>query len=125
MIRSYIVTLENFLCKTFLQTSFHFTLVQKPESTLGGHLNGTDDIDGEFVATVSLERQTGKQLGIRLSGADTSEPTAGIFIADIQEGSTTQIDGRLKKFDRILFINGRDVRNAKLSQASALIQVSL
>ena len=87
------------------------------------HLNGTDDIDGELVATVSLERQTGKQLGIRLSGADTSEPTAGIFIADIQEGSTTQIDGRLKKFDRILFINGRDVRNAKLSQASALIQV--
>ena len=108
-----------------IQNFIHFTIVQKPESTLGGHLNGTDDIDGEFVATVSLERQTGKQLGIRLSGADTSEPTAGIFIADIQEGSTTQIDGRLKKFDRILFINGRDVRNAKLSQASALIQVSL
>ena len=96
----------------------------KQEFSTELHLNGTDDIDGELVATVSLERQTGKQLGIRLSGADTSEPTAGIFIADIQEGSTTQIDGRLKKFDRILFINGRDVRNAKLSQASALIQVN-
>ena len=85
--------------------------------------NGVDEGDGEFMATISLERQTGQQLGIRLSGADTSEPTAGIFIADIQDGSTTQIDGRLRKFDRILFINGRDVRNAKLSQASALIQV--
>ena len=103
---------------------YDLILGTKPECTTVGHLNGTDDIDGEFVATVSLERQTGKQLGIRLSGADTSEPTAGIFIADIQEGSTTQLDGRLKKFDRILFINGRDVRNAKLSQASALIQVS-
>ena len=97
--------------------------VPKKEFSTELHLNGADDIDGELVATVSLERQTGKQLGIRLSGADTSEPTAGIFIADIQEGSTTQIDGRLKKFDRILFINGRDVRNAKLSQASGLIQV--
>ena len=44
-------------------------------------------------------------------------------ISDIQEGSTTEQDGRLLKMDRILFINGRDVRNAKLTQASALIQV--
>ena len=95
----------------------------KSDSQNTEHLNGGDETDGELMATVSLERQTGKQLGIRLSGADTSEPTAGIFIADIQEGSTTQLDGRLRKFDRILFINGRDVRNAKLSQASALIQV--
>ena len=47
-----------------------------------------------------------------------------ICISDIQEGSTTEQDGRLLKMDRILFINGRDVRNAKLTQASALIQVS-
>ena len=100
-----------------------FITVSQSEIQSTEHLNGGDETDGELMATVSLERQTGKQLGIRLSGADTSEPTAGIFIADIQEGSTTQLDGRLKKFDRILFINGRDVRNAKLSQASALIQV--
>ena len=76
----------------------------------------------EELLTIKLERQTGKQLGIRLSGGDT-EPTAGIFVADIQEGSSTYIDGRLRKMDRILYINGRDVRNSKLSQASALIQV--
>ena len=76
----------------------------------------------EELLTIKLERQTGKQLGIRLSGGDT-EPTAGIFVADIQEGSSTSMDGRLRKLDRILYINGRDVRNSKLSQASALIQV--
>ena len=76
----------------------------------------------EDLITITIERQTGKQLGIRLSGGDT-EPSAGIFVADIQDGSTTKHDGRLQKMDRILFINGRDVRNAKLSQASALIQV--
>ena len=76
----------------------------------------------EDLITVTLERVTGKQLGIRLSGGET-EPTAGIFVADIQEGSTTEIDGRLAKMDRILFINGRDVRNAKITQASALVQV--
>jgi len=76
---------------------------------------------GEDLMTVTLERVTGRQLGIRLSGGET-EPTAGIFVADIQEGSTTEQDGRLLKMDRILFINGRDVRNAKLTQASALIQ---
>ena len=110
----------------FVEYTFIYILisVSKPGSPGIDSSKGTShDSEGELVATISLERQTGRQLGIRLSGADTSEPTAGVFIADIQEGSTTQNDGRLKKFDRILFINGRDVRNAKLSQASALIQV--
>ena len=74
----------------------------------------------EELLTVTLERITGRQLGIRLSG-NCSE--VGIYIVDIQEGSTTSLDGRLQRFDRILFINGQDVRHCKLKQASALIQV--
>ena len=70
--------------------------------------------------TVTVERQAGRQLGIRLTG-NLSEP--GIYIADIQEGSAIALEGQLRKFDHILFINGQDVRNADLSQASALIQV--
>ena len=35
---------------------------------------------GEDLMTVTLERVTGRQLGIRLSGGET-EPTAGIFVA--------------------------------------------
>ena len=70
--------------------------------------------------TVTVERQAGRHLGIRLTG-NLSEP--GIYIADIQEGSAMAMEGQLRKFDHILFINGQDVRNADLSQASALIQV--
>ena len=70
--------------------------------------------------TVTVERQAGRQLGIRLTG-NLSEP--GIYIADIQEGSAMAQEGQLRKFDHILFINGQDVRTADLSQASALIQV--
>lgn len=70
---------------------------------------------------MTLERVPGRHLGIKLSG-NCSEP--GIFIVDIQEGSTTDLDGRLQKFDRILFVNGQDVRHCRLSQASNLIQVT-
>jgi len=73
----------------------------------------------EDMLTVTVERQAGRHLGIRLTG-NLSEP--GIYIADIQEGSAMAMEGQLRKFDHILFINGQDVRNADLSQASALIQ---
>ena len=78
------------------------------------------NLSNEDMLTVTVERQAGRQLGIRLTG-NLSEP--GIYIADIQEGSAIALEGQLRKFDHILFINGQDVRNADLSQASALIQV--
>ena len=75
----------------------------------------------EDMLTVTVERQAGKHLGIRLTGNLEQRP--GIYIADIQEGSAISQDGRLQKYDRLLFINGQDVRDVDLSQASALIQV--
>ncbi len=83
--------------------------------------NGSNgNVKCEELLTVTVERQTGRQLGVRLSG-NCTEP--GIFIVDIQESSTIALDGRLQKFDRLLFVNGQDVRHCRLSQASALIQV--
>ena len=76
----------------------------------------------EDMLSVTVERQAGKHLGIRLTGNLEQRP--GIYIADIQEGSAIAQDGRLQKFDRLLFINGQDVRDVDLSQASALIQVT-
>merc|ERR1719278_1382257 len=75
----------------------------------------------EDLLTVTLERQPGKHLGIRISG---SCPEPGIFIVEILEDSITALDGRLKAYDRLLFINGTDVRHCKISQASDLIKVS-
>jgi hypothetical protein len=88
------------------------------EPTVPSAISSKEDED---MLTVTVERQAGKQLGIRLTG-NLSED--GIYIADIQDGSAIAQDGRLQKFDRILFINGQDVRGAELSQASALIQAS-
>ena len=78
--------------------------------------------DNEDMLTVSLERQTGKHLGIRISG---SCPEPGIFIVEILEDSITALDGRIKPYDRLLSINGTDVRHCKISQASDLIKVGL
>ena len=115
------------------QQQQHMTKNQKAEQQQpvrsAAHTNGSSSSNGAVAAvdktaeellTVTLERQAGRQLGIRLSG-NCSEP--GIFIVEIQEGSTTAADGRLQRFDRLLFINGQDVRHSRLPQASALIQV--
>ncbi|QQP34684.1 Uncharacterized protein FKW44_022656, partial [Caligus rogercresseyi] len=59
------------------------------------------------------------QLGLRLSG-NCSEN--GIFIVDIQKGSIMSNDDRLRIHDRLLYINGTDVRTAGIATASALIQ---
>ena len=44
--------------------------------------------------SVTLERQTGKHLGIRISG---SCPEPGIFIVEILDDSITALDGQFNK----------------------------
>jgi hypothetical protein len=44
---------------------------------------------------------------------------------EILEDSITALDGRIKAYDRLLFINGTDVRHCKISQASDLIKVAI
>ncbi|KAK7085129.1 PDZ domain binding [Halocaridina rubra] len=75
---------------------------------------------GEMIA-VTLCKESSRQLGLKLSGRCT-EP--GIFIMEVLRGSVAAQDGRLHAHDRILAINGHDVRYARLDQASQLIQKS-
>lgn len=75
----------------------------------------------EACQVVTLWRESGRQLGIKLGGRH-SQP--GIFILEILHGSVAALDGRLKPHDRILAINGHDVRYARLDLASRLIQRS-
>ncbi|XP_076055083.1 ligand of Numb protein X 2-like [Oratosquilla oratoria] len=76
---------------------------------------------GETIS-VTLTKETGRQLGIKLGGRRT-EP--GIFIMEVLDASVASLDGRLHAHDRILAINGADVRYARLDHASRLIQQSL
>nr|XP_053638873.1 ligand of Numb protein X 2-like [Cherax quadricarinatus] len=75
---------------------------------------------GEMVA-VTLCKETSRQLGLKLGGRRT-EP--GIFVMEVLEGSVAAQDGHLHPHDRILAINGADVRYARLDHASRLIQQS-
>uniref|UniRef100_A0A6A7FP33 Ligand of Numb protein X 2-like n=2 Tax=Hirondellea gigas TaxID=1518452 RepID=A0A6A7FP33_9CRUS len=75
----------------------------------------------EMCQVVTLWRESGRQLGIKLGGRH-NQP--GIFILEILNGSVAYNDGRLKPHDRILAINGNDVRYARLDVASRLIQRS-
>ena len=110
---------EKIISDFLFQKPSHISEIKrKPSKT---EQQQTPPTKNEELLTVTLERQTGRQLGIRLSG-NCSE--AGLFIVDIQEGSTTAADGRLQRFDRLLFVNGQDVRHCRLAQASALIQVT-
>jgi len=84
-----------------------------------GRMANTNLGVNEELLTVTLERQTGKHLGIRISG---SCPEPGIFIVEILDDSITAMDGRIKAYDRLLSINGTDVRHCKISQASDLIK---
>lgn len=70
---------------------------------------------------VTLRKESSRQLGLKLGGRRT-EP--GIFVMDVLEGSVAAQDGRLHPHDRILAINGADVRYARLDHASTLIQES-
>lgn len=68
---------------------------------------------------VTLRKESSRQLGLKLGGRRT-EP--GIFIMEVMEGSVAAQDGQLHPHDRILAINGVDVRYARLDNASRLIQ---
>ncbi|XP_064121542.1 ligand of Numb protein X 2-like [Macrobrachium nipponense] len=81
---------------------------------------GTNHQQGEMVA-VTLCKESSRQLGLKLGGRRT-EP--GIFIMEVLPGSVAAQDGRLHSHDRILAINGADVRYARLDHASRLIQQS-
>ena len=54
--------------------------------------------------SVTLERQTGKHLGIRISG---SCPEPGIFIVEILDDSITALDGEFNK-KNIYFYPGQE-----------------
>lgn len=80
--------------------------------------SSTPQLQSETMA-VTLKKESNRQLGLKLGGRRT-EP--GIFVMDVLEGSVAAQEGHLKPHDRILAINGADVRYARLDHASKLIQ---
>nr|XP_023477209.1 ligand of Numb protein X 2 isoform X1 [Equus caballus] len=78
--------------------------------------------DREEVFHVALhKRDSGEQLGIKLVRR-TDEP--GVFILDLLEGGLAAQDGRLNSNDRVLAINGHDLKHGTPELAAQIIQAS-
>ncbi|PAA92173.1 hypothetical protein BOX15_Mlig014573g1, partial [Macrostomum lignano] len=69
--------------------------------------------------TVSLFKRAGKRLGIKLVGKKTCP---GLFILGLVPGGLAEMDGRLRRDDRILEINGFDIGDGTQAQAASIIQ---
>ncbi|XP_061191838.1 multiple PDZ domain protein-like isoform X8 [Saccostrea echinata] len=79
--------------------------------------------------TVELEREPGKSLGISIVGGrvdmfnvQTEQIISGIFIKHVLEDSPAGQNGTLKTGDRILEVDGKDLRNAAHDQAVDIIR---
>lgn len=80
--------------------------------------NNTQSQKASEIFKVTLTADQVKDLGLELD----AKCNAGIVVSNVRE--EPKMDGRLHSGDRILFINGQDVRHATIAKANNLIQVS-
>lgn len=75
---------------------------------------------------VELSKKPGKGLGLSIVGRRWKShgvvKNSGIFISDIVAKSAAHQDGRLRKDDQILSVNGIDLRNASQEQAATFLK---
>ena len=71
--------------------------------------------------SITLWRERDRSLGIQLGG---HRANPGIFIHEILPESVASLDGRLRTHDKILAINGHDVRHSRIDAAARLIERS-
>ncbi|NXD23051.1 LNX2 protein, partial [Spelaeornis formosus] len=95
------------------------------ERRFGGRTHGHADAPGSgrddsFQVTLH-KRDSSEQLGIKLVRR-TDEP--GVFILDLLEGGLAAQDGRLCSNDRVLAINGHDLKHGTPELAAQVIQAS-
>ncbi|XP_066169209.1 ligand of Numb protein X 2 isoform X2 [Sylvia atricapilla] len=101
----------------------HLTVLR--ERRFGGRTHGHADTPGSgredsFQVTLH-KRDSSEQLGIKLVRR-TDEP--GVFILDLLEGGLAAQDGRLCSNDRVLAINGHDLKHGTPELAAQVIQAS-
>nr|XP_012599504.1 ligand of Numb protein X 2 isoform X2 [Microcebus murinus] len=82
------------------------------------HCDGSSPRE-EIFHVVLHKRDSGEQLGIKLVRR-TDEP--GVFILDLLEGGLAAQDGRLNSNDRVLAINGHDLKHGTPELAAQIIQ---
>lgn len=75
--------------------------------------------------TITLKRGGEKGLGFSIAGGRGSTPykdsDPGVFISKIADGGTAERDGRLQVGDKVLSINGKDMKIARHEDAVAML----
>nr|XP_033803825.1 ligand of Numb protein X 2 isoform X2 [Geotrypetes seraphini] len=103
-------------------TVLHLTVLR--ERRFGGRTHQQTDsgsLRDESFHIALLKRNSNEQLGIKLVRR-TDEP--GVFILDLLEGGLAAQDGRLCSNDRVLSINGHDLKHGTPELAAQIIQAS-
>uniref|UniRef100_M3Y396 Ligand of numb-protein X 2 n=1 Tax=Mustela putorius furo TaxID=9669 RepID=M3Y396_MUSPF len=103
-------------------STLHLTVLR--ERRFGGRTYSHPDSSSpreEVFHVVLHKRDSGEQLGIKLVRR-TDEP--GVFILDLLEGGLAAQDGRLSSNDRVLAINGHDLKHGTPELAAQIIQDS-
>ncbi|XP_044633316.1 ligand of Numb protein X 2 isoform X4 [Equus asinus] len=99
-------------------STLHLTVLR--ERRFGNRAYSHSDRE-EVFHVVLHKRDSGEQLGIKLVRR-TDEP--GVFILDLLEGGLAAQDGRLNSNDRVLAINGHDLKHGTPELAAQIIQAS-
>ncbi|EHB00462.1 Ligand of Numb protein X 2 [Heterocephalus glaber] len=100
----------------------HLTVLRERRFGSRAHNHSDSSSPREEVFHVILhKRESGEQLGIKLVRR-TDEP--GVFILDLLEGGLAAQDGRLCSNDRVLAINGHDLKHGTPELAAQIIQAS-
>ncbi|KAM6179705.1 ligand of Numb protein X 2 [Erethizon dorsatum] len=103
-------------------TTLHLTVLRERRfgNRAYNHSDGSSPRE-EVFHVVLHKRDSGEQLGIKLVRR-TDEP--GVFILDLLEGGLAAQDGRLCSNDRVLAINGHDLKHGTPELAAQIIQAS-
>lgn len=100
----------------------HLTVLRERRfgSRTHNHADSTSLREEGFHVTLH-KRDSSEQLGIKLVRR-TDEP--GVFVLDLLEGGLAAQDGRLCSNDRVLAINGHDLKHGTPELAAQIIQVN-
>ncbi|NXS69822.1 LNX2 protein, partial [Pandion haliaetus] len=101
----------------------HLTVLRERRfgSRTHNHADATSSLREDSFQVTLHKRDSSEQLGIKLVRR-TDEP--GVFILDLLEGGLAAQDGRLCSNDRVLAINGHDLKHGTPELAAQVIQAS-
>ncbi|XP_074003141.1 ligand of Numb protein X 2 [Numenius arquata] len=101
----------------------HLTVLRERRfgSRMHNHTDTTSCVREDSFQVTLHKRDSSEQLGIKLVRR-TDEP--GVFILDLLEGGLAAQDGRLCSNDRVLAINGHDLKHGTPELAAQVIQAS-